>query len=66
MFYVPQLKRKLKGGAQISDARSGKIIFVGLQYGTIFMSPYWHRILRWFLDFWKICAPPGIQYVHTA
>ena len=31
--------------------------FVGSQYGTHFISPFWHlEFLRWLRYFWKTCA----------
>ena len=34
---------------------------MGPQCGTVFMAP---RVLRWLLEFWKICAPLFI-YLST-
>ena len=43
---------------QVSYCIWKHLIFVSLQYGTCFMSPFWHlQILKWLPDFWKICGP---------
>jgi len=35
---------------------------VGPHYGICSVSPFWHlKILRWFLDIWKICAQLGMN-----
>jgi hypothetical protein len=56
----------ITNGAQISGARSPRLldsvqwrlIFVGFQCGTRFMSFVWKlELLSWITDFWKICAP---------
>jgi hypothetical protein len=60
-------------GAQIPGARSPerpkfvlwRLMFVGPQCGTCSMSPFWRvGILRWLLDFWKICVPWRVVYLQ--